>query len=224
MDGTRDYQDWHRGYDDPASGLSWRLGRVRRHVSEALDRHPGPARVLSLCSGDGRDVLGVLSARDDSGRVASVLLELHPGLAQQAREAAAGLGLAGVEVRTVDAAEASAYRDAAPADVVLVVGLFGNVRDDDVWRLVDFAPQLCRPGATLLWSRGRAFRRELPGVTAGDLNDQVRARFVAAGFRELAYETHDDDGGGRPALGVVRYEGPAVELELDQPPLFTFLR
>lgn len=94
--------------------------------------------------------------------------------------------------------------------------------DDDLWRLIAFAPQLCRPGATLVWSRGRSFNRELPSVTSGDLNDEVRARFVSAGFSEVAYETHEV-GGDRPALGVVRYDGQPVELEVGQP-LFTFVR
>lgn len=109
-----------------------------------------------------------------------------------------------------------------PADVVLLVGIFGNVADDDVYRLIEFAPQLCRPGATLLWSRGRRFSRHLPGVTAGDLNDAVRGRFAMVGFSETAYEVHDGD--GQPALGVVRYDGPVVELRQQRAPLFTFLR
>jgi hypothetical protein len=219
---TRDYQDWHRRYDDPGSGLSWRLERVRHHVDDALDQHAGPTSVLSVCSGDGRDVLGVLAGRSDAKRVSAVLMELHPELGQQARDAAAAAGLSRVEVRTVDAGSTSAYLGVAPADVVLLVGIFGNVADDDVWRLIDFAPQLCRPGATLVWSRGRRFSRVLPGVTAGDLNDEVRARFTAVGFTEIAYEARDS--GSLPALGAVRYEGPPSELRLADRSLFTFLR
>lgn len=222
MGETRDYQDWHRRYDDPGSGLSWRLERVRQHIGDALDGRAGPARVLSVCAGDGRDLLGVLAERDDADRVSAVLLELDAELAQQARRAAAAAGLGRVQVRTADASSIDAYRDAAPDDVVLMVGIFGNVADEDVWRLVELAPQLCRPGAVLVWSRGRSFSRDLPGVTAGDLNDQVRAKLAAAGFSEVAYETHDST--GLPALGVVRYEGPPVELRYDRPPLFTFLR
>ena len=83
-------------------------------------------------------------------------------------------------------------------------------------------PQLCRRGATLIWSRGRRFSRELPGVTSGDLNGEVRARFEAAGFTELAYETHE--AGGLPAIGVVQYNDRTAEPSADQLPLFTFLR
>lgn len=222
MSETRDYQEWHRRYDDPDSGLSWRLARVRHHISEALDRHQGELRVLSVCSGDGRDLLTVLCERDDADRVSAVLLELHPGLAQQARDAAAAAGLSRVEVRTADASSTDAYLGVVPADIVLLVGIFGNVADDDVWRLIDFAPQLCRPRATLVWSRGRKLGRELPGVTAGDLNEEIRSKFVEAGFSQTVYETHDSD--SLPALGVVRYDGPPVGLRQHQPPLFTFLR
>jgi hypothetical protein len=222
MSETRDYRDWHHRYDDPHSSLSWRLERVRRHIGDALDRHPGETRILSVCSGDGRDVLGVLADREDAERVSAVLLELQPELAQQARDAAAAAGLRQVEVRTLDASRVDAYRDAAPADLVLMVGIFGNITDADISRLIAFAPQLCHPSAALVWSRGRKFNRELPGVTSGDLNDEVRSQLQAAGFSEVAYETHES--GGWPALGVVRYMGPRVELRPDQPPLFTFLR
>lgn len=138
MSQTRDYQAWHRRYDDPASGMSWRLQRVRQHIRGALDEHPGATRVLSVCAGDGRDLLGVLAERHDADRVSAVLLELHPDLAQQAREAAAAAGLGRVQVRTVDASSTDAYRNAAPADIVLLVGIFGNVADEDVGRLITF--------------------------------------------------------------------------------------
>ena len=207
----RDYDEWHREYDDPGSDLSWRLRRVQAHVENALDRYPGRCRIVSACSGDGRDVIGVLAERSDADRVRAVLLELHPGIAERAWTAAEAAGLRGVEVRTVDAGTTDAYAGAVPAEIVLLVGIFGNISDDDVWRTIDAAPQLCASGATLLWSRGRELE---------DINAEVRTRFVAAGFEELAYETLDRD--GWPALGVVRYAGPPVALVPGQP-LFTFI-
>src|SRR3712207_2747454 len=103
MPGLRDYEAWHREYDDPGSDLSWRLRRVQAHLDDALERHPGPCRIVSACSGDGRDVTQVLTRRGDADRVRAVLLELHPGIADRARAEAAAAGLVGVEVRTVDA-------------------------------------------------------------------------------------------------------------------------
>jgi hypothetical protein len=208
----RDYEEWHRHYDDPDSSLSWRLRRVQAALNTALDRSPGPCRILSACAGDGRDVIGVLRQRSDADRVSAVLVELHPGLAQRARISAAAAGLGGIEVRMADAGRSDAYAGAVPAQMVLLVGIFGNISDADLWRLLGFAPQLCASGATLLWSRG---------LDESDRNDQVRGRLGAAGFTELDYSTSGGDDAA--ALGVVRYDGPPVELRPGQP-LFTFLR
>lgn len=207
----RDYEQWHRQYDDPTSDLSWRLRTVQGYLRQALDRHPGPIRVLSCCSGDGRDVLEVLALRSDAERVSAVFVETHPVIADRARRSAAAVA-AHVEVRIADAGATDTYLDAAPAEVVLLVGIFGNISDTDLARTIATAPALCRPAATLLWSRARA---------EGDCNDTVRARFAAAGFTELDYATLDSD--SWPAVGVVRYDGPPVPLPTGIQ-LFTFLR
>lgn len=207
----RDYELWHRQYDDPTSDLSWRLRTVQGYIRDALDRYPGPIRILSSCSGDGRDVLEVLAGRTDSERVHSVLVEAHPEIADCARRSAAAVA-SHVEVRTLDAGVTDAYVGAVPAEVVLLVGIFGNISDGDLARTIVHAPALCQPVATLVWSRARA---------GADLNNMVRARFAAAGFTELDYATLDT--GTWPAVGVVRYDGPPVPLPTGQQ-LFTFRR
>ena len=58
MSGVRDYLTWHELYDDPGSSLPRRLALVREVLRAELDARPGPVRVVSLCAGDGRDILG----------------------------------------------------------------------------------------------------------------------------------------------------------------------
>lgn len=207
----RDYEQWHEAYDDPISDLSWRLRTVQRLIEQALDSTTGPLRVLSSCAGDGRDVLEVLARRADGARVTATLLEIHPALVERARDLAAGAA-AHVTVRLIDAGNSDAYRDSIPADLVLLIGIFGNISDDDLRTTIATAPQFCRPGATLLWSRGR---------DRGDLNDEVRMLFQDAGFAELDYQTLDT--GSRPAVGAVKYQGDPQPLIPDQH-LFTFWR
>lgn len=50
--------------------------------------------------------------------MSAVLPELHPDLEQHARDAAAMAGLSQVEVHTVDAGRAEAYRVVVSADIV----------------------------------------------------------------------------------------------------------
>jgi hypothetical protein len=174
----------------------------------------GQGTVLSLCAGDGRDVLQVLAARDDSSRIQTTLLELHPVLAQRARDVAAASGLANVTVRAVDAGNSTAYAGAVPADLVIMIGIFGNISDDDVRRTIMTAPQLCRTGATLLWSRA---------TSPDDGNSLVRSVLPAAGFVELDYREFDSGEEERAALGSARYDGPPQPLITGQQ-LFTFVR
>jgi hypothetical protein len=61
---VKDWLAWHEGYDDPSSSLARRLEVVRRRLGAVLDAAAGERRqLLSLCAGDGRDVIPVLAAR-----------------------------------------------------------------------------------------------------------------------------------------------------------------
>jgi Putative methyltransferase len=177
---TKDWVRWHDQYDDPQSSLSKRLEFVRAHLSHALDcAPPGPVSLVSLCAGQGLDVLGVLPDHPRRADVAAVLVELDPVNVQHARASAAAAGLVNVEVRQADAALVANYADALPADILLLCGIFGNVPPDDIRRTAMAAADMCQPGGTVIWTR---HRRE------PDLTPQVRAWFAEAGFDEVAFE------------------------------------
>jgi hypothetical protein len=56
----RDWAEWHRDYDDPGTLLSRRGELVQGHPRAELERAPaGDVRLISLCAGQGRDVIGV---------------------------------------------------------------------------------------------------------------------------------------------------------------------
>ena len=207
MSGVRDYLAWHEQYDDLGSSLSRRLALVREVLRAELDARRGPVRVVSLCAGDGRDILGVLAERQDAARVSVTLVEVLPELVERARSVAAKVA-ADVEVVAADAGCSETYvgLGTVPADIVLLVGVLGNISDADVDATVAAMPRLCAPGATLVWSRGRSLDGTYDFVTP------VRTAFSAAGFAEVSIRSFDveDD---RTALGVVRFNGPRVPLE-----------
>jgi hypothetical protein len=180
----RDWVAWHRAYDAPGSPLARRLVLVQDELRVALDRAPtGPVRLLSLCAGQGRDVLGVLATHPRRGEVSARLIELDPDLADAARAKAAAQGL-GVDVRTADAGLTEGYVGAVPAQVVLVCGIFGNVSVEDIERIIRSLDQLCARGASVLWTRHR---------NPPDMTPTIRRWFAEAGFAELAFEVLDDD-------------------------------
>ena len=188
-----------------------RLGLVRGHLAAALDRAPaGPVRLLSLCAGQGRDVLGVLPEHPRGPDVSAVLVENDPRNAALARDGAARAGLPRVEVRQADAARVAGYADALPADVLLLCGIFGNVSDEDIERTAAAASALCAPGATVIWTRHRR---------PPDLTPRIRGWLRAAGFDEVAFDTPDTE--ALTGVGVGRLAVPPPS-GLPAGPLFTF--
>ena len=102
----------------------------------------GEIRVISMCAGDGRDLLGALRAHPRRNDVRARLVESDATLVNRGRDDARAAGLGGVSFALGDASTTSAYEGAVPADIVLVCGVFGNVTDDDVHNTVfhPFAP------------------------------------------------------------------------------------
>lgn len=172
------WSEWHDAYARPGSGLGDRLAAVSAQIERHLDATaPDPVRAVSACAGDGRDLLGVLSRRTDADRVTALLVEYDARLVARAREAARTLP-AQVEVRQADAAQSDIYADAVPADLVLLCGIFGNISDADVRATVRAAPQLCAPGAEVIWTRHR---------NEPDLTPSIRDWFAESGFQEVAF-------------------------------------
>jgi hypothetical protein len=192
---SRDWHAWHEQYDDPGSSLSMRLAVVREQLRLVLAASEVPTdrlvRLVSLCSGDGRDTLPVLA--ESSVPVAALLVELDPVLAEAARSAAAELGLEHVDVRTADAGVAGSFLEACPADVLMLCGVFGNVTDADVRRTVASVPGLVTRGGTVIWTRGSRVDYD-PSQFDGDPSEWIRSLFEAAGMVEEVFVRPDDAG------------------------------
>jgi hypothetical protein len=88
--------------------------------------------------------------------------------------------------------------------------VWGNVTDRDVRNTVEHLPELCAPGATVIWTRGRF---------EPDLTPAIRGWFERAGFAELAFDTvsgSTQSAGAHRLVGPPRTPGPERRL-------FTFL-
>ena len=206
-----DWHAWHDDYDKPGTPLARRLAAVQDQIRVALDAAPpGPLHAISLCAGQGRDLIGVLARHPRRADVTARLVEIDPRNAAAAREAAEAAGLPGVEVVTADAALTDQYAGMVPAYLVLVCGVFGNVTDDDVRRTVGFCTQLCAHGGTVIWTRGR---RE------PDLVPRICDWFAEDGF-DLVWVSDPAEGWG---VGAHRFTANPVPLQRGAR-MFRFIR
>jgi hypothetical protein len=199
----RDWAAWHAGYDEPDSGLARRLAMVQERIRVALsEAPPGPLRAISLCAGEGRDLIGVLADHPRREDVTARLVELDERNAAVARESAAAAGLDKVEVVTGDAALTRQYAGLVPADLVLMCGMFGNMTDDTVKGTVGFAAQLTARGGTVVWTRQRSEPDPVP--------------VICGWFGERGFEQAWLSGPDVPlAVGAHRLMADPVPLETD---------
>jgi len=220
--GSTDWDAWHADYADPTSALSIRLAAVQAGIRADLDRRAAdgadpaaPLTVLSACAGDGRDILGVLAEPayrpGPRNQIAVSLLETDSRNLVRAERFCRDAGLAGVRLLDRDAGVSDSYLDVAPADLVLMCGVLGNLTDDGARRLVEFLPALCRPAATLIWTRSRR---------APDLTPALREWLAAEGFTELSFTAPP---GVLGSVGVCRFDGAPKPLTAGRQ-LFQFVR
>ena len=178
------WAQWHEPYEDPSSYLSHRLREVQRQTALVLDSCPaGPIQVLSICAGQGRDLIGVLATHPRARDVTARLIELDESNAAYASQSAARLGLDNVEVVVGDASVTDLYAGAVPADLVMVCGVFGNISEHDIARTVSYLPSLCTPGARVVWTRHRR---------APDVTPSLRASLARVGFVEEQFSAPEE--------------------------------
>jgi hypothetical protein len=172
-----DWVDWHADYDVPGSKLAHRLRIVQARIRAALDGMPaGPRTAVSVCAGQGRDLIDVLADHPRGPDVRARLVELDPRNVAAARDAARAAGLGGVEVVEGDAGVTDRYAGFAPADLVVACGVFGNIPDAEVMATVDACGSLCARGATVVWTLHRGDPDRVPATCE---------RFAERGFERL---------------------------------------
>ncbi len=203
----RDWHEWYRLYDDPLSITSQRLAVVRDRIRLAVDAvPPGPIRTVSVCAGDGRDLVGALAEHPRRTDVQGLLVEIDPALAERGR----GAVWPGLEYLVGDAARTDNYLDAVPADLVLVCGVFGNISDDDIAATVQALPGFLARSGYVIWTRHRG---------EPDLVPTIDRWFADAGFAQEFLSAPEHPYG----VGVHRLVAPPQPLP-EGHRMFTFVR
>jgi hypothetical protein len=203
------WRDWHEHYSDPESSLSRRLLVVQRRLDELLSMG-SVRRIVSLCAGDGRDIIPVLAGLPARQRPETVLVEIDPVLASAAERRAVDARVT-VDVVVGDAGMPETWVSATPVDLLMLCGIFGNVSDDDILATIRATPNLLSPEGAVIWTRGAFGDR--------DLRPQVRQWFAGSGFVEVSYDSEAEGFG----VGVTRVTEAAERRPLPDR-LFSFVR
>lgn len=204
--------EWHDLYNTEPK-LQQRLQIVREYIWNAINASPpGKIRVVSVCAGDGRDLLGTLASHPRIQDVYGRLVELNPQLAERGQAAIESAGLSKqLEFVNGDASNSSSYTGAVPADIVIVCGIFGNLASEaELRQLIGNLPVLAKQGSFAIWTRGHS-----DGIA---YSDTVRKVFRESEFEEVNFQlTLSGDMG----VGIHRYLSQGLPLPENQQ-LFVF--
>ncbi len=197
----KDWFEWHDLYNTEPK-LQQRLQIVREYISYSLNASPlGKIRVVSVCAGDGRDLLGTLANHLRAKDVYARLVELNPNLVERGQATIASLGLAKqIEYINGDATISSNYVGAVPADIVIVCGVFGNLANEvELNRLLGNLSFLSKQGAFVIWTRGHS-----NGIP---YSKTVRKFLRESRFEEVNFQLTAT---GDMGVGIHRYIGENV--------------
>ena len=197
-----DWVTWHERYNTNR-GLKARLKAVCGQIENCLNAcPPGQIRVVSVCCGDGRDLLTALINHPREKDVVAYLIDQERALIESGQDSANLSGI-GHQLNFIvgDATLASSYKGIVPADLVLVCGVFGHVLKEDLPKLVQSLGGMCKTGGYVIWTRhAKAWDGEIHVPLINQLFEQT-------GFEPISFSVTEE---GASCIGTYRYkEQPA---------------
>jgi hypothetical protein len=195
--------DWVRWPERAYRNESYRsrLRTVQDHVAECIDAvDSGSVQIISICAGDGRDVIDVVRSHRRRDDVRACLIELDEGSVAAGRKRASSAGLQQqVTFVAGDATDLASYQGHVPCDIAIVCGVWGHVPPAERENLVVGLASILRPGGLVVWTRG----------VGEDLSraNEIRMHFNAPTWEESRMTVTPD---GQWAVVTERYRGGAA--------------
>ncbi len=199
------WSEWHKSYQTSVALLT-RLRVVRQQIRAAVDEcAEGPVRIVSICAGDGRDVIEALSDHPRREDVTAALLDTDAESLERGRAAAREAGLdRQLHFLCADATAAESYAGMVPADVILISGVMGHVDEANIPHFLGSLPMLCKTGGFLVWNRGLVANRGAEHVRL------IRDILLRLEFEERHYEVATRKGF---VIGRSRFDGKNLPLD-----------
>jgi hypothetical protein len=209
-----DWAKWHDNYKvSPA--LKERLSIVRKHLSKCCISLPkGSIKIISICSGDGRDLLGLMEYHPRKQDVSALLVENNEELVDTGRKSIHEAGFE-TQLKLVlsDATLFSTYDNYCPANIVLFSGVFGNVRVEETPNIIRNLRSLCNTDSYIIWTRHCRVNNGLKHI------EFIRNQFTENDFEETYYEQTAD---GTFIIGTNKFCGNKIDLSAETK-LFDFV-
>ena len=177
------WNDWHIIYNDKESAPYKRSIITQELVNNYLNIHKKNIIILSICSGQARDILPAIAGREDKDRITTYLLDIDKDCLEYAQEYARIHDIPNVHTINKDASLKESYDDIPKVDLIVICGLFGHLVPEDIATTALFLQTLIEDNATVIWSRNKFFN---------DHSDNIRNIFWEAKLKKYQYDSFID--------------------------------
>ena len=167
-----DWYEWHKVYDKPDLALRMRLHALERLISYSLRSAGAGARLISICAGQAQELMNVF--QHEALRDTEVhLIETDVRNLRVAQQLCKDLKLKHTFTHGFDAGLFNYYKSIAPADCIVLSGVFSNITTRDTRATISALRYLCKTNSSVVWTRHCQPVQLLP---------RIEAWFTQAGF------------------------------------------
>jgi hypothetical protein len=165
---------WHDNYEDKTSTPYKRTLIVKKLIVDYLI-NKNNITILSICAGQGRDVLTSLNAD-----TYAYLIDIDKKCIDYAQSYVNNNNIHNVSIIKADASLISTYVDnnIPKADLILICGVFGHLSLEDISITAQSLKQLIKTGGSVIWTRHKF---------DNDITKEVREAFELAGYKEETF-------------------------------------
>jgi hypothetical protein len=160
------WNDWHIIYDDKESAPYKRSLLTQQLINNYLISHKKNIIILSICSGQARDILPAIAGREDKDRITTYLLDIDKDCLEYAQEYACIHDIPNVHTINKDASLKESYDDIPKADLIVICGLFGHLVPEDIATTASFLAHISDNDAHVIWSINQNFNQTIDIFTS----------------------------------------------------------
>lgn len=172
-------------YNDPTSGLSLKLIHIKNLIKSFLKESDRDIIVVSLASGQGRDILESVYELQSDKKISIYLIDSDQESLDYAANFCIEKSISNVTLVLGDASLSDLFKkyEIPRADLILMCGIFGRMSLLDIESIIKSSKQLINDGGNIIWT----VNNKIYGIF-----DIINNTFVKNGFLNMEKSLSND--------------------------------
>ena len=177
-------ENWHLNHNDMNSTPYKRNKDEQNLIKTCLNSIKNNVNIISICSGQARDILPILAGKKDNNKINTYLIDTDLECLEYADNYAKENKIPNVHLINKNAGLRETYNDIPQADIIIICGVFGHLSLLDIKSTISFIKHLLNENGFVIWSRHKF---------DNDISEDIKNIFKELNFNELAFVSPEDE-------------------------------